>query len=51
MSVCLYPYLCKAPYCLRPLWLHRIFTHYLTNVIIFEKKKVTENKMCAHART
>ena len=35
----------QAPYCLRPLWLHHMLRHYLTNDTIFEKK-VTEHKMC-----
>ena len=29
----------QAPYCLRPLWLHRIFRHYLINGAIFGKTK------------
>ena len=35
----------QAPFCLRPLWLHHIFPHYLVNGAIFGKK-VTEHKMC-----
>ena len=41
---CVYVYLltqhvAHAPYChLRPLWLHRIFRHYLINGTIFGKK-------------
>ena len=29
-----------------PAWLYKIFPHYLINSTIFEKKKVTEHKMC-----
>jgi hypothetical protein len=36
-----------APYCrLRPATLHNIFPHYLIKGTIFEKKKVTEHKIC-----
>ena len=34
-----------APYCLRPLWLHHIFRHYLKNGTIFGKKLL--NIKCA----
>ena len=36
-----------APYChLWPVRLYSILTHYLINGLIFERKKVTEHKMC-----
>ena len=40
---------CNAhePYChLRPVRVYNIFPHYLINVTILRKKKVTEHKMC-----
>ena len=36
----------QAPYCLRPLWLHRMFRHYLINGKVFGEKNVTEYKIC-----
>jgi hypothetical protein len=38
-------YNAHPPYCLRPLWFHHIFRHYLINGTIFGKK-VIEHKMC-----
>jgi hypothetical protein len=35
-----------APYCLRPLWLHHIFRHYLINDTIFGKKSYWTRSMC-----
>ena len=46
-DVCLLTYpVCHAqlPYCLRPLWLHRIFWHYLINGTILCKK--SQHKIC-----
>ena len=34
----------QGPYCLRPLWHHHIFRHYLINGMIFEKKNLLNIK-------
>ena len=50
LSVCLHPYpSCNAHAPNGHVWpvpLYNIFPHYLINGTIFEKKKVTEHKMC-----
>ena len=36
----------QAPCCFRPVWLHRIFQHYLINGTIFGKKLLSIKYVC-----
>jgi hypothetical protein len=48
LRMCSHTYLAcnaRAPYYLRPLWLHHVFVHYLIKARL-SRRKVTELKMC-----